>query len=364
MSDNGKEFFCTDRKHQRVTDRIGVIEKYPACKQCELENTVRAEIKAAERKWGINHIGQLPATPKATTTWECSNEHKPVIFSNNAYRLNRFGKPCHECARRRRTDTLTDQRSPNAMDYKALEKETGYRLIGKIPNRSHIPTTWLCLKNHKSKISFSKLKYKGSNCKECSSIATGDRNRKKYDEYTKLASKLNLTILVQVEPKRTTQKTDWLCLSCKLRFRESYHNLLEVAKSRAGRREFGCPRCSGIRTINGIAVSVSQQRIFDMLSDFSVYGRRSQNRKFAGGSFFPDIILKGPGGSKIMIAYDSFAYHVQRENKQKHDKAETDYFLNLGYHVVRIRDDGQIPGRESPQWNRYKQKIVQFICPS
>lgn len=357
---DGKSFYCFLAGHKRRTTRIDSIEQHPSCSECELNKRVEEGIAQVEAKWLIEHIApDLPRTTKESTLWACSNDHPRYEFKNNICRLLSFGKPCHECARSRRTKTQITQRAPSIEDYKALEKRTSYTLVG-APEVAQKTTEWRCPKGHMVKVSYSKLKFKGRQCRECAITSIAEANRTEISEYRRIGELLNLKPLFEASPSRSTMKAPWQCILCHHKFKDAYSDLKEVIKGRPGRRSIGCPKCAQLDTVNSITVSNAQRNVFKMLKPFSVYGKRRQNVRLANGKFYPDMIMFGPGGRKLAVAYDSFAYHIERVDKTEQDRLETEYLKSLGYHVLRIRDNGSIPGEQSPLWTGCQKLLIQL----
>lgn len=293
-------FFCR-QNHIRKT-RIGVLEKFPRCEECHFAKVVSETIMLVEKKWNLKHVGELPARTKDTTIWECQNGAVPHTFSNNAYRLFRFGKPCAVCAKQRRTIAQISSRSPKKIHYEQLEKATGYQLIGDTPLLASEKSDWMCPKGHRVRISYVSLKNRGRGCRFCSIQILGDKTRKDMEDYLRTGENCGLRPIFDTAPRQNKLKVQWQCIKDAAHtFRESLENLREIAAGREGRRRGGCIYCFGVKTINGKQVSESQQRVFEMLKCFTQYGPRRQNYKLGGNRFFPDMVMKGPKGKSLLF---------------------------------------------------------------
>ena len=121
----------------------------------------------------------------------------------------------------------------------------------------------------------------------------------------------------------------------------------------AKRRGTGCPHCHPYDFVGGKMVSSQQKEIADLLPhsvmNFSVGGR------------FVDVVL---ADEKIGIEYDSWFWHGTKADE---DRARVDEVLNLGWRVVCIKSNTQIPSRstidEAMERLRHGESCVEIVLP-
>lgn len=249
-------------------------------------------------------------------TLRCSHGHE---FQSTYDNLRVHG--CVYCAREK-NDALKRHTVDN---YHALAASKKWLWLGnELPKNTEVPTLWECPMGHRVLKSYDLVRYDG--CRECYSLNRSEINRRHTkDDYINIALAHGFTWTGEELPNSTNTKTFFQC--------EKGH--IFAARLDTIKRGQGCPKCQD--RVNGVPVSKPQRAIHALVGGELNYPARR---------YRIDIALEPLSLFRIGIEYDCIHWH--RDNEE-HDTKRTNWLLEHGWKILRIKSRYAIPDIETLQ---------------
>ena len=279
--------------------------------------------------------------------WRCS-ANPDHTWQKDVYHRTKKGSPCPKC-KEERIGFLADR-------YPELAREFDVDLNGVTPdrvlaNKSHKEYWWRCPEGP-DHVWLAPLfvRIAGHGCGSCAGRQASVTNS--------LAS-LFPGVAEQFDSERNGVTPDEVVAGANSLYWWSCpagpdHKWQATPNDRTSKRGgTGCPHCYRYEIVDGKPVSKQQRAIFELFTDSVI--------NFSVGKRVVDLALPD---EKIAIEYDSWFWHGDKPDE---DRARVDEIVNLGWRVVSIKSNTEVPSRatidDAMERLRQGENYVEIVSP-
>lgn len=287
----------------------------PECAKTKKGQALRkksVDYELAAKKLGIVWLGPVVSSNREKTNWECQERHEwaaPLSSINS-------GHSCPTCA----AEKAAAARRLSPQSYEECAKRNRIIWKGPVVSSTASKTGWECLEGHTWQADYRHING-GRGCPTCGKAAAAKKTQLPSEAYEELAVQKGIRWIGRL-PKNTLSPSEWKC--------KSDHTWL--ASYRAVKKMVQCPLCSDI--VSGKKTSEQQRRISDILGGVLNY---------QVGAYNVDIVIMTET-DKIAIEYDAWFWHAR---KQGADAKRDKYLIKMGWKVLRIKSNQQIPSLDT-----------------
>lgn len=324
-----KENHSWEAKPDYVTKRPEINCPYCCLTRLHEDNSLSTLYPHLAKEFHVQKNGILPTDIIGNASskrywWICSEGHEWEAILGNRVRLS---SGCPACSGR-----VAHAKNNLAVLHPEIAKELNVEKTGKEAHEfvsgSDIHVWWTCsAKNHEWKTAVSTRTKLGSGCPYCANQKINEENSLQA-LFPDIAKELNVEKNGLSADEVGAGALKWVWWKC-----HKGHEW-ESAISNRTSQSLGCPKCSARSTSKIEKLfrkTLQEQEIFDNIDDNPYRIKISDdNRKFI------EIDIHASFDNKnIAIEYDGSYYHQNNIGK---DTAKTQQLLDLGYFVIRIRE--------------------------